>query len=145
MFNSTTNQRKHELNSTGNHLRYLNKITMITNFGTHNIKNVIELAKYAVQFSCWQIQLTIGNEFQLDLDEIKEHLNNKYVKELVLDFSKITYVASIGLRAILELHKIMQEKNCPLKLKNVNKDILQIFKTTGFDKFLTIENNSDNV
>lgn len=79
------------------------------------------------------------------LDEIKEHLNSKYVKELVLDFSKITYVASIGLRAILELHKIMQEKNCPLKLKNVNKDILQIFKTTGFDKFLTIENNSDNV
>lgn len=77
------------------------------------------------------------------LDEIKEHLRKKYTEELILDFSKITYVASIGLRAILELHKLMQEQNGILKLKNVNDDILHAFKMTGFDQFLTIENDYD--
>lgn len=79
------------------------------------------------------------------LDEIKEHLNRKYTNELVLEFSNISYVASIGLRVILELYKIMQEKDCILKLKNVNEEVLHAFKITGFDKFLTIENNSDNI
>ncbi len=61
------------------YLPYLDKITMITNFGTHNIGNVFDLAKCAAQFSCWQVQLTIGNEFQLDLDAIKD-LQQKLTK-----------------------------------------------------------------
>ena len=77
------------------------------------------------------------------LDEIKECLDRTYTKELVLEFSGISNVASIGLRAILELYKIMQERNCPLILKNVNEEVLYAFKLTGFDKFLIIENDSD--
>ena len=77
------------------------------------------------------------------LEQIKEHLKNRYTKELVLEFSKITFVASIGLRTILELHKIMQEKRGILKLKNVTKEVLYSFEITGFDKFLIIENDSE--
>lgn len=77
------------------------------------------------------------------VDKIKEQLNRKYTKELVLEFSKISYVASIGLRAILELHKLMQERGCVLKLKNVNEEIMHAFEITGFDKFLIIENNTE--
>lgn len=78
------------------------------------------------------------------LERIKEHLKNRYTKELVLEFSKITFIASIGLRTILELHQIMQSKNGILKLKNVNKEILYSFQITGFDKFLIIENDPEN-
>ena len=44
----------------------------------------------------------------------------------------------------------MQERDCKLKLKNVNEDVLNVFKITGFDKFLTIvndntTNNDDNL
>ena len=77
------------------------------------------------------------------LEKIKEHLKNRYTKELVLEFSEITFIASIGLRTILELHKIMQEKNGILKLKNVTKEVLYSFEITGFDKFLIIENDSE--
>ena len=77
------------------------------------------------------------------LEEIKEHLNNIHPIEIVLDFSKINYVASIGLRTILELHKIMIHRKGRLKLKNVNDEIMQAFKFTGFDKFLTIENEPE--
>ena len=61
-----------QLKKDGKFLKYLNKTTMITNFGTHNIENIFEIAKFAVQFSCWQVQLTIGNEFQLDLNQIRD-------------------------------------------------------------------------
>ena len=74
------------------------------------------------------------------LDEIKEYLKKYCIKELILDFSEISFIASIGLRAILELYKIMKEQGCHLKLMNVNKEILSAFKITGFDSFLTIEN-----
>ncbi len=77
------------------------------------------------------------------LNEIKPHL--KYLKELILEFSQIKYVSSIGLRVLLELHKIMEEQGFEIKLKNVNEEILDVFKITGFDKILTIENDSDNV
>ena len=77
------------------------------------------------------------------LDAIKEHFREKYVTELILEFSKISYVASIGLRTILELQKIMQERNGYIKIKNVNQEILHLFQITGFDKFLIIENDFD--
>ena len=77
------------------------------------------------------------------LEEIKERLGT-YVKELVLEFSEITFVASIGLRAILELHKITQGKGSKLKLRNVNEEVLYAFKITGFDSFLDIENDPEN-
>ena len=48
------------------------KITIITNFGTHNINDIDKIAKFAMQYNCWQVQLTIGNEYQLDLDQIEE-------------------------------------------------------------------------
>ena len=77
------------------------------------------------------------------LEKIKEHLKLRYTKTLILEFSQINYVASIGLRAILELYNIMQNKKGLLILKNVNEEILHAFKYTGFDKFLNIENDSD--
>ena len=42
------------------------------------------------------------------LNEIKKYLG--HTKELILDFSEIDYVASIGIRAIFELNSIMSEK-----------------------------------
>ena len=77
------------------------------------------------------------------LDKIKDYLKITNTKELILEFSKINFVASTGLRVILELYRIMQKRNGILKLKNVNKEVLLTFQTTCFDKFLFIENDSD--
>ena len=77
------------------------------------------------------------------LDKIKDYLRRTNTTFLILEFSKISFVASTGLRTILELYKTMQRKNGTLKLINVNKEVLLTFQTTGFDKFLFIENDSD--
>ena len=78
------------------------------------------------------------------LEEVKEHLSRICTKELVLEFSKISFIASIGLRTILELYKIMQARNGILRLKNVNESVLYAFSITGFDNFLIIENDSES-
>lgn len=61
-----------DLNSTGTMYSIKDKTTIITNFGTHNINDFDKIAKFAMQYNCWQVQLTIGNEYQLDLDQIEE-------------------------------------------------------------------------
>ena len=61
-----------DLNSTGAMYSIKDKTTIITNFGTHNINDFDKIAKFAMQYNCWQVQLTIGNEYQLDLDKIEE-------------------------------------------------------------------------
>ena len=77
------------------------------------------------------------------LVRIKDHLRKTDTTFLILEFSKISFVASTGLRTILELYNIMQRKNGTLKLINVNKEVMLTFQTTCFDEFLFIENDSD--
>ncbi len=58
------------------------------------------------------------------------------IKELVLDFEKVEYTSSAGLRQIVAAHKKMNGK---LTLKNVCSEIMDVFKLTGFVKHLHIE------
>lgn len=59
--------------------KFMDKTTVITNFGIHNFNEFDKIAKYAIQFPCWQVQLTMGNELQLDLGQINE-LNERLKK-----------------------------------------------------------------
>ncbi|MDD3593998.1 MAG: STAS domain-containing protein [Candidatus Gastranaerophilales bacterium] len=62
------------------------------------------------------------------------------VKELILDFTYVEYLSSLGLRIVLELQKKMNAKGGTMKLMNVNDNIMDIFEITGFTNILTIEN-----
>ncbi len=60
------------------------------------------------------------------------------VTELVLDFEKLDYISSAGLRVLLSTHKNMTGKG-GLKIVNVSRPIMEIFEVTGFSEILTIE------
>lgn len=60
------------------------------------------------------------------------------VNELVLDMKELEYTSSAGLRVILKSQKLMSAKG-GMKLINVNDDIMEVFKMTGFAEILTIE------
>ena len=60
------------------------------------------------------------------------------IEELVLDFSRVDYVSSAGLRVILSASEAMAEPK-KLILKNVKEDVREVFEMTGFDELLTIE------
>ena len=60
------------------------------------------------------------------------------ISELVLDFEKLEYISSAGLRVLLSAHKATTG-NSEMKIVNVNEIIMEIFETTGFSEILDIE------
>ena len=67
---------------------------------------------------------------------LKEVLNG--LTELTLDFEKLEYISSAGLRVLLSAQKIMAKQGT-MKVIHVNETIMEIFEVTGFTDILTIE------
>ena len=87
--------------------------------------------------------LTVELEGRLDttsapqLEEtLKESLPE--VKELVLDFAKLEYISSAGLRVLLAAQKTMSKQGS-MKLIHVSDLVKEIFEVTGFSEILTIQ------
>ena len=59
-------------------------------------------------------------------------------EELILDFSKLDYISSAGLRFLLSAHKAMLPKE-GMKVIHVNDIVQEVFEVTGFADILTIE------
>ena len=60
------------------------------------------------------------------------------MKDLELDFEKLEYISSAGLRVLLATQKVMNQQGS-MVLKNVSDVINEIFEVTGFTDILTIE------
>ena len=60
------------------------------------------------------------------------------VSELTLDFEKLEYISSAGLRVLLSAQKTMNKQG-EMKLIHVSETILEIFEVTGFQDILTVE------
>jgi len=60
------------------------------------------------------------------------------ITDLTLDFGKLEYISSAGLRVLLSAQKRMNEQGA-MKVTGVNETIMEIFDVTGFVDILTIE------
>ena len=67
--------------------------------------------------------------------ELKDSLDG--VEKLTLDFSKLEYISSAGLRVLLSTQKRMKAQG-EMTVSNVNETIMEIFEVTGFNDILTI-------
>ena len=70
-----------------------------------------------------------------DLELELKNLNN--VNSLIMDFRKLDYISSAGLRVLLSAHKNMQQKD-GVKIIHVNELVNEVFEVTGFSDILTI-------
>ena len=68
--------------------------------------------------------------------ELKENLDG--VENLILDFEKLEYISSAGLRVLLSAQKVMSRQG-EMKLIHVREEVKEIFEVTGFLDFLTVE------
>ena len=68
--------------------------------------------------------------------ELKDSLDA--ADALTLDFGKLDYISSAGLRVLLSAHKAMAKKN-GMKVVNVNEIVKEVFDVTGFADILDIE------
>ena len=58
-------------------------------------------------------------------------------KHLVLNFKRLEYISSAGLRVLLATQKQMQ-KIGSMKVTNVCEEVMEVFEMTGFADILTI-------
>ena len=72
--------------------------------------------------------------------ELEAELNKDLggADSLPLDFGKLDYISSAGLRVLLTAHKAMAAKG-GMKICNVNEVVQEVFEVTGFADILTIE------
>ena len=68
--------------------------------------------------------------------ELKASLDG--VTELTLDFEKLDYISSAGLRVLLGAQKQMNKQGS-MKIVHVGEIIIEVFEVTGFTDILTIE------
>ncbi len=87
--------------------------------------------------------LTIELEGRLDTmtaPELETELSGSLsgADSLIMDFSKLDYISSAGLRVLLSAHKAMSAKG-GMKVTHVNEIVQEVFEVTGFADILTIE------
>lgn len=58
--------------------------------------------------------------------------------EIVLDFDKVTYISSAGLRVVLFAQKTIDGQGGKLIITNVDEDVYEIFEMTGFSNAFQI-------
>ncbi|MBR2797492.1 MAG: STAS domain-containing protein [Clostridia bacterium] len=87
--------------------------------------------------------LTIAVQGRLDTTtapdlekEIKTGLDG--VTELIMDFEKLDYISSAGLRVLLSAQKAMSKQGS-MKVIHVSDLVMEVFEVTGFTDILTIE------
>lgn len=68
--------------------------------------------------------------------EINDEIGN--FDSIVLDFEKLEFISSAGLRVLIATQKKLKKDDIPLVIKNVNATIKEIFRMSGFDKILKI-------
>ena len=88
-------------------------------------------------------KLTLALEGRLDTTtapqleaELKASMDG--VTELDMDFEKLEYLSSAGLRVLLAAQKVMNKQGS-MVIRHVNETIHEVFEVTGFIDILTIE------
>ena len=87
-------------------------------------------------------EVTLKVEGRLDTvsapDLEKEIKSLTVANELTIDFEKLDYISSAGLRVLLSTHKEFTNKG-GMTIINVNETVREVFEITGFSDILNIK------
>ena len=86
--------------------------------------------------------LTLRPEGRLDTSTapaLEEIVMNSFdgLIQVTMDFEKLEYLSSAGLRVLLAAQKKMNKQG-EMVLRNVNETVMEVFEVTGFVDILTI-------
>ncbi|MBQ4434894.1 MAG: STAS domain-containing protein [Clostridia bacterium] len=89
-------------------------------------------------------RLTVKPEGRLDTatspileSEMQPYLDT--VQDVVMDFTKVEYISSGGLRLMLTTDQQLESRGGSMKIIHVNENILEIFSLVGFTDIITVE------
>ena len=62
-------------------------------------------------------------------------------KSLVLEFGKLEYISSAGLRVLLLIAKELQKRSAGFAVCSVSGQVRELFSISGFDRIIAIHKN----
>lgn len=73
--------------------------------------------------------------------ELEQYITAKWdtIKELILDFTDVTYISSAGLRVMIVCVQHMEGQGGTFILRNVCDDVHDVFEMTGFSDIITFQ------
>ena len=81
----------------------------------------------------------LDTAYALEFEEAMKPLHDVTEKEIVIECTGLEYIASSGLRILLGLLKNAKARGNKVVLKNLNDEIKDVFKMTGFIDLFDIE------
>lgn len=79
-----------------------------------------------------------GEDLNVYIDNISSEVDG-----VVVNFADITYLNSSGLRELIQLFRMLKEKEKSLIFSNVSDDIYKIFVHTNLNRLFTIVDNDE--
>ena len=79
-----------------------------------------------------RLDTTTAPELENKMNELEE------IDNLVLNFEKLNYISSAGLRVLLSMQKVMNKQGKMLII-NVSDNVRDVFEVTGFNDILNIQ------
>ena len=74
-----------------------------------------------------------------EVEQILQPLYNSNGKDVIIDCTELEYIASSGLRILISVLKGAKAGGSKVILKNLNDDIKDVFRLTGFINLFEIE------
>lgn len=81
-----------------------------------------------------RLDTTTAPQLEKELSESIEGM-----EKVCLDFAKLEYISSAGLRVLLGTQKKMNRQHGELIIRNASDTVKEVFEITGFVDILTIE------
>ncbi len=87
------------------------------------------------------LTITLSGRFDaLAALELEKKLSTELagITELIFDFAQVSYIASAGLRAVVQFQKAMNGRGS-MKLIHVNASVREVFEITKLIKLISLE------
>lgn len=82
-----------------------------------------------------KVHLSTAQSFDERLQRV---LEDESLNQLILDFSNVDYISSVGLRSVLQAGKTMKSRNGKMALTTTQEFTQQIFEDAGFAMLFSI-------
>lgn len=93
----------------------------------------------SIPVTVFQIQERINLDNFAELEDITKTAYREGMRNLVLDLSQIPGLTSIGVRAIVVIHKILSaDRGNPLKLAGVTQSMRDVLQIAGITQFIEL-------
>ncbi len=86
-----------------------------------------------------RLDATTAGDLQKEINQIIA--SNE--KKLLINFYKLEYISSAGLRVLITTLKLLKLQEGKLLISNMNSTIFNILKVSGFTQILTIKDTQD--